>query len=176
MVQSRIGAKYAKAQVAQQVKGMDLVYNLLGRLRTAYCWVFRPVTLGVKALVLDKQGHVLLVEHTYKSGWYLPGGGIDRGESALDSVQRELKEEAGIECSAAPQLVTGLFYNQLDYKNDHIALFVVREWHYLSGQRTSPEIKSFGFFDPQNLPEGTTNATRRKIEEVLSGTLTPFQW
>lgn len=155
---------------------MNALYTVLGKLRTIYCWVFRPVTLGVKALVLDSKGHVLLVEHSYKSGWYLPGGGVDRGETALDAVQRELREEVGMRCEAMPELANGLFYNRLDFKNDHIALFIVRDWSYLEGQKASPEIARFGFFDPKNLPPGTTTASKRKIEECLNNTISPFHW
>jgi 8-oxo-dGTP pyrophosphatase MutT (NUDIX family) len=52
----------------------------------------RGKTLGVRALVTDEQGRVLLIEHTYVLGWWLPGGGVDRGETAHQAVARELRE------------------------------------------------------------------------------------
>lgn len=155
---------------------MNTLYTFLGRIRTVYCWLFRPVTLGVKALVLDKNGHILLVEHSYKHGWYLPGGGVDRGETIMDAVCRELREEAAIQCPTPPLLVHGLFYNRLDFKNDHIAFFVVTDWDYLADHKPSPEISRFGFFDPKNLPDGTTPATRRKIEEYLNNSMGTYHW
>jgi 8-oxo-dGTP pyrophosphatase MutT (NUDIX family) len=48
------------------------------RLRRAYWFAVRTVSLGVLGLVVDEAGRVLLVEHTYRHGWYLPGGGVRR--------------------------------------------------------------------------------------------------
>ena len=41
----------------------------------------RAKTLGVRVLVQAEAGRVLLVRHTYLDGWYLPGGGVDGGET-----------------------------------------------------------------------------------------------
>ena len=45
------------------------------------------------------QGHVLLTQHgrgPNKGRWGLPGGGIEYGENPIDSLEREVFEEAGI--------------------------------------------------------------------------------
>ena len=37
-------------------------------------WRFaRAMTLGVRAVVIDPQGRIFLVKHSYVSGWHLPG-------------------------------------------------------------------------------------------------------
>jgi len=54
---------------------------------------------AVRALVLDRQDRVLLVQFRDDEGqvwWATPGGGIDEGESAEVAVRRELLEEAGL--------------------------------------------------------------------------------
>jgi G:T/U-mismatch repair DNA glycosylase/8-oxo-dGTP pyrophosphatase MutT (NUDIX family) len=53
---------------------------------------------GVRALVLDPAGRVLLVrfEDAMGSWWATPGGGVDPGESDADALARELREEVGL--------------------------------------------------------------------------------
>ncbi|HRE19864.1 MAG TPA: NUDIX domain-containing protein, partial [Rhabdaerophilum sp.] len=57
----------------------------------------RGMTLGVRAAVLDGAGRVFLVRHAYIEGWHLPGGGVERGQSARAALEAELREEANIE-------------------------------------------------------------------------------
>src|SRR5919112_1271040 len=67
-------------------------------------WRFsRGLTLGVRAAVIDAENRVFLVRHTYVSGWHLPGGGVEAGETAVDALTRELREEACIEIAGEPR-------------------------------------------------------------------------
>ena len=70
----------------------------------------RAMTLGVRVLVEDGEGRILLVRHTYVPGWHFPGGAVDPGESAEAAAIRELREETGVTLSARPALV-GLYRN-----------------------------------------------------------------
>ena len=63
------------------------------------------MTLGVRGCCIDQDGRVFLVRHSYMPGWYLPGGGVERRETAIVALGRELREEAGIVLEDAP---TGL--------------------------------------------------------------------
>lgn len=55
----------------------------------------------VRVLVLDDDGRVLLFQDSDpgvgRSWWITPGGGIDPGETELETVVRELAEETGLE-------------------------------------------------------------------------------
>src|ERR1700744_5669218 len=87
----------------------------------------RGMTLGVRGLVTNAAGEVLLVEHTYTPGWYLPGGGVERGETAEDALVRELPEEAGVRVLDRPVLLT-FHSNDRLHRGDHVLLYRVDRW------------------------------------------------
>ena len=109
------------------------------------------LTIGVRALVLDADGQVCLVRHSYREGWYLPGGSVKTGESLVDAMQRELREETGVDLPETPQSVHGVFSSFNEHKSDHVVVFVVREWSVSA--TVSAEIAEVAFFSPDDLPE-----------------------
>ena len=134
----------------------------------------RGTTLGVRALVIDGEGRVLLVQHSYAPGWILPGGGVERGETAYDAVRREVHEEAGIVIEGEPAL-HGIFANHQQFKGDHLACFLVRRYRQ-EAFKPSREIAAAQFFEPSRLPAGTTGGTRRRIAEILNGVPVTPDW
>ena len=132
-------------------------------------WRFsRGLTVGVRALIFDEQGRVFLVKHSYVTGWHLPGGGVEHGESLLGALTRELREEGNIESLGAPELY-GIYWNRRIAWRDHVALYVVRSFRQTAPPQPTGEIVAHGFFAPDALPEGTTVSTRARIAEVLGG-------
>ncbi|MFZ0728648.1 MAG: NUDIX domain-containing protein [Methylovirgula sp.] len=133
-----------------------------------------PRRLGVRGLILDSEGWVLLVRHTYVSGWYLPGGGVEAGESAVGALRRELYEEGGVELLGAPRL-HGLFFNPKASRRDYVACYVVRDFRVTPAQPNF-EIAEARFFPVNAVPEDTSPATRARLAEVLTGTSVPDVW
>ena len=72
---------------------------VLRRLLERPGWKPRPVpTVG--ALLHDGHGKLLMVRtHKWGHRWGIPGGKIRRGESSLDALRREIREETALEIS-----------------------------------------------------------------------------
>jgi 8-oxo-dGTP pyrophosphatase MutT (NUDIX family) len=132
-----------------------------------YWRLARGMTLGVRAVVLDGN-KVFLVKHSYVDGWYLPGGGVEVGETFLEALRRELVEEGRIELDGEPVL-HGLFHNSHVSRRDHVAVYIVRTFRQDRLPAPNREIVECGFFDPEALPAETTPGTRLRIAEVLGG-------
>ncbi len=129
----------------------------------------RPMTLGVRALVLNEaERSVFLVRHTYVPGWYLPGGGVERGETMAQALVKELREEGNIELTGEAELF-GIYHNNRASVRDHVALYVVRRFTQTAPRLPDKEIAECGFFPLDALPEATTQSTRRRIAEVMDG-------
>src|SRR5262245_55881170 len=147
----------------------------LRRALHAYWRFARAMTLGVRALVVDDDGRVFLVKHSYASGWHLPGGGVEAGETLTQALARELREEGNIEMTAPPQL-HGMFFNNRASRRDHVALFVVRAFRQSAAPVPDREIVEHGFFALDALPNDTTAATRTRIIEVLGDAPVSERW
>jgi ADP-ribose pyrophosphatase YjhB (NUDIX family) len=139
-------------------------------------WRFtRGMTLGVRALVVDGEGRIFLVKHSYVRGWHLPGGGVEAGETLAEALARELREEGNIEVAEPPRL-HGMFLNDRDSGRDHVALFVVRNFRQSAAPVPDHEITAHGFFAVEALPDDTTAATRARIVEVIGGAPVNERW
>ncbi len=152
-----------------------LAQRLLTRLLHVYFRFARGMTLGVRVVVLNERNEVFLVRHTYVPGWYLPGGGVEVGETAEEALERELSEEAGIVAAERPVL-HGFFFNRRLSRRDHVAVYVLRRFRIEQIKQPDREIAEAGFFPLDRLPDATTQATRRRLAEILSGQPLAAEW
>jgi ADP-ribose pyrophosphatase YjhB (NUDIX family) len=141
---------------------------LLRRVFHLYWRFARGMTLGVRGVVLDGDVRVFLVKHSYVSGWHLPGGGVEVGETFGGALRRELAEEGRIEIVGEPVL-HGVFLNSHVSRRDHVAVYLVRQFRQDRLPEPNREIIASGFFEVSALPAGTTEGTRLRIAEVLEG-------
>ncbi len=138
---------------------MPLAYRLRRRVLALLGWRTR----GVKLIVCDGDGRVLLVRHSYgRSDLYmLPGGGIARGEAPAVAASRELREETG--CAARDIVPFATYESRIEGRRDTIFLFTAHTDG--SPAADGRELLEARFFDPDALPGNTSPATRRRIAE-----------
>ena len=131
-------------------------------------WISKPITVGVR-LILEKDEVVLLVKHTYQRQWYLPGGGVRKGEMLEEAARREAAEEVG--ATLGELRLFGVYTNFYDHKNDHVIVFSCDDFT-LTGE-TDSEIERFGFFSFDDLPEDTSPGSQRRIKEYMTRHASP---
>ena len=135
-------------------------------IRRIYYFIARPVTLGVRILLIEG-GQVILVKHSYEPGWFLPGGGVKRGETLEQSIRREAAEECGAVLHEVQFI--GTFHNFIEYKSDHVSLFLSEDFSLQ--EKHDREIEMLSAFPLKQLPDDTTPGSRRKIAAYINGSL-----
>jgi ADP-ribose pyrophosphatase YjhB (NUDIX family) len=149
--------------------------RLILRLFHLFFLLTRPMTLGVRAIVIDAEDRVFLVRHTYIPGWHLPGGGVEAGETFVASLARELAEEGNIVMEEEPRL-HGVFFNKAISRRDHVAVYLLRRFRQTGPRLPDREIAEAGFFAREALPEGVSRATLARLAEAFEGAAAGQMW
>lgn len=123
-----------------------------------------PPAAAAAAAIVDDRGRILLIREGYgRSRYGFPGGAVERGESPLDAVVREVREETGLE--ARVEDVVGVYRLESGLV---VTLFRCA----ISGEPALPEggeIAELGWFAPDKVPEPRTNLLRLALPDVLAG-------
>ena len=148
--------------------------TLLWRVMQSWFRWRRSMTIGVRALVIDSEGRLLLVQPRYADGWTLPGGGLERGETAVEGLARELKEETAVIVMTAPKLI-GVYSHEREFRGDHVLLYLVMDFE--PGKFVSSlEIVEARFFDLDKLPASVSAGTRRRVDEFVNNRSPAAHW
>jgi 8-oxo-dGTP pyrophosphatase MutT (NUDIX family) len=92
--------------------------------------VANPVVIGVKCALVDGD-RVLLVRHSYgPRHWDLPGGTVKRDEQPVQTAQREIAEELGLQIADWKGL--GAINDDSDHRRETI--------HCFQAEVTSPQL------------------------------------
>lgn len=101
------------------------------------------MSLRARAVIHDGAGRVL-VDRTHHAGrapfYWLPGGGVEPGETGEEAVRRELIEEAGLLIAVRRLLYLSenLFVESGDYRHETILYFLAEVTGRLPGDPTDP--------------------------------------
>lgn len=133
-----------------------------------YWKLFKPLTWGVR-LMLIKNDEVVLVRHTYRPGWYFPGGGVKRRETFQDAARREAHEEVGAELGALA--LWGIYTHLSKDKTDHEVVMICEEFE-MTGQ-SDFEIAECRSFPLDRLPVSEQSGVAARIREYQAGNHRP---
>ena len=131
-------------------------------------------TIGSRAIVINPDGQILLVKHTYQPHWYLPGGGVKKGESAKAALLRELKEEVGLVVNLEELILFGIYHHIYMGVNDYPIIYVVKNYKMTSS--SSGEIEEIAWFDYDDLPAMVSPGTKRRITEYFTRSEIAEKW
>jgi len=124
-----------------------------------------PKLIGAAAVILDSEGKVLLVKHSYgKNNWDLPGGKGEDNESAEETAKREVLEEVGLEVQI--EELTGVYY-EASYDMHHF-VFIAKNGNNQMPQPSSPEILECRYCSIDELPKPISDFTCKRIEDALN--------
>jgi ADP-ribose pyrophosphatase YjhB (NUDIX family) len=163
------------AKKAKQAKTSAMLKQVVTFFVQTWFRLKRPMTLGVRVVAIDANGAVCLVRHTYTPGWHLPGGGVERGETCLQAACKEVCEEVGLIVAPQEMQLVSVHANFNNFKGDHVLVYRAASWTQ-GTTNNAQEIAETGFFLPEQLPEGTTPGTRRRIAELFEGKNCSQNW
>ncbi|MDX2307445.1 MAG: NUDIX domain-containing protein [Hyphomicrobium sp.] len=146
--------------------------SLITRLFQAYWRWTRTVTLGVAAIVLDRDGRVLLVQRRDEPIWRMPMGRSPKSETASEALARVLAQDFGLIPDGAPELFA-LYRSVSEPTVDHVALFVVRG---TTGTIRPAHGTAHAYFAPDALPPDTHPAVAARLSELARGTADSESW
>ncbi|MFC1645205.1 NUDIX domain-containing protein [Patescibacteria group bacterium] len=130
------------------------------------------------ALFFDEHGNLLVLETSYKEGWTIPGGVVDEGESVIDGLKREVKEEIGLDISSKKLLVTEYKSGKVDdYFSESLQFIffggILSREDIEKINVDNDEIVAFDFMDKESalgmLGENLSKRVRCAIDNIDSG-------
>jgi ADP-ribose pyrophosphatase YjhB (NUDIX family) len=110
-------------------------------------------SVGAVLAMIREDGRILLVEQRHSPGWALPGGLLNRGETAADGVVREVAEEVGLTVDPASLPVPNAVIAPVPRRVDIV--YVVRAAAGADGARIADrlEVTGLDWFALDRLPD-----------------------
>ncbi len=143
-------------------------------LRRLVLRVLRLRTTGVKVMLFNDEGELLLIRNAYGNSqqFLLPGGGVSRGESPAAAATREIREELGLELDRVEPVWS--YESNAEGKRDTIHLFRAKTHGrpIIDGR----EVIEARYFPLGALPSQVSPATLRRIAELSGERLIDGRW
>jgi ADP-ribose pyrophosphatase YjhB (NUDIX family) len=153
---------------------MRVVINLLYHVRRRVLGLLRLRTRGVKVMVFNPRGELVLIRNSYGRSdlFVLPGGGIRPFEQPAKAAVREIREEIALDLDQLTLVSTHV--STTEGKRDTIYLYKAMT----AGlpQVGGVEVAEVGFFALDAVPPTTSSATRRRIAEYRGTAPASANW
>jgi 8-oxo-dGTP pyrophosphatase MutT (NUDIX family) len=128
------------------------------------------VILPGAAGAITREGKILVVRHKRLKRWQIPGGLQEIGESVQQTIQREIKEELGLDLIAG-RLIS--IYSHPKWtiefpdqsKVQQLIFFFAMEGEISSIQLQASEITDYDFFAPDEIPDKTFDCCKQKVAD-----------
>jgi len=117
------------------------------------------------AIILHSD-HILLVKARDKNNWQLPGGRLEPGESPIDAVVREVKEETGLRAQVGR--LTGRYHRE---DGSIVRVYAARARGKLAG--ACEEIVAQRWVPIREAKEMVSQNTRRRLVEGVARMISP---
>lgn len=132
--------------------------------------IFRHPVTGTTMIPVLADGRIILVRRRDTGKWSLPGGIIDWGEDIATTINRELKEETGLEVTAIKRLVGVYSAPNRDPRLHSISILIEIEAQGEIKVRDTLEITEAKAFTPDSIPIGNLSHDHdRQLQDYFQG-------
>jgi len=129
------------------------------------------IVVAVRAVIRDAQGQVLFVRRSDNARWVMPSGALELGESLFECLQRETREECGLNVLSATPMAIYTYPDSLTaYGDPYYQLsvqFLVDEWEGDLLNQTD-ETTQARFFPIKAPPEGVASHYAEVLADLQS--------
>jgi ADP-ribose pyrophosphatase YjhB (NUDIX family) len=127
------------------------------------------IITAARAVIRDQERRILFIRRRDNGLWAMPAGGQELGESILDCLKREVKEESGLDVILATPMAIYSQVSIVTASGDPYQLFLVQflvdEW---SGELVTEtdETVDARFLDLDELPENMPDSYHEVLKDL----------
>ncbi len=127
---------------------------------------------GVRAIIVNDAGDILLQRRRDNALWGLPGGSVEIDETAVEALKREVREETALQVTEAEPMALycgprqKFSYPNGDQVQCFAVAFIVHKWEG-SPQADGLEGSMVRFFSISELPESLVPVHQQTLEDYV---------
>lgn len=134
--------------------------------------IYPTPNVSVRAIILSEDKRkVLLVQEKYDLGFSFPGGWSELGLSPIESIKKEVREEAGCECEIIR--LVGVTDRYKNIKTTHVPEYILTYLVKVVGDMKEScfEIASKDYYDVDNLPTFSKKNDTDQMKKLLKAAI-----